>query len=150
MILKMKGIYCQFSFTHLISLAPSTHSNHLMLPHIPNMNRIEIKLIRSSCQESDEIVDVKVGRGSRAIRFKIHKRLVCRYSDYFKRASESKFLESITGRFGLDEDPVAFTLFVEWLYSPKKTPRSSQWNAELKVNSRSFPYVSRTKNDNNR
>jgi hypothetical protein len=47
----------------------------------------------------------------------VHKDLICNYSEYFDRSCRSGFIETTTRRYDLKEDdPVAFALFVEWLY----------------------------------
>lgn len=53
----------------------------------------------------------------------IHERLICNYSSYFKIACQSGFAESLSKQFNLaDDDPVAFKLFVHWMYSWDKEP----------------------------
>jgi hypothetical protein len=72
------------------------------------------------CQGSPEL-DVKVGQGQNARRWRIHKKLICQYSSYFHHACNSGFSEGHTGRFNLAEDnPAAFAYFVHWLYSWKE------------------------------
>jgi hypothetical protein len=47
----------------------------------------------------------------------VHKALICNYSEYFDISCRSGFIETTTRRYDLkDDDPVAFALFVEWLY----------------------------------
>jgi hypothetical protein len=75
------------------------------------------------CRDSEERLDIKVGSEDDAKRWKVHKRLICRYSGYFKTACNSQFSEALTGGFDMsDDDPDAFALFVDWLYSRSKEP----------------------------
>lgn len=47
----------------------------------------------------------------------MHKALICHYSEYFNRSCRGRLIEANTGQYDLrEDDPVAFTLFVEWLY----------------------------------
>jgi hypothetical protein len=69
----------------------------------------------------------------------IHRRLICHYSSYFKGACQSGFAESLSKQFDLaDDDPVAFKLFVHWMYSWDKEPliynpatSLSDWSLEI-------------------
>ena len=69
----------------------------------------------------------------------IHERLICHYSSYFKGACQSGFAESLSKQFDLaDDDPVAFKLFVHWMYSWDKEPliynpatSLSEWSLEI-------------------
>jgi hypothetical protein len=83
-----------------------------------------------SVRLTDEHLDIKVGGGKFIRRWRIHKALICRYSDYFRNACQPRtianvsFQEGHEGVFDLhDDNPVAFELFVEWLYSNKKEYR---------------------------
>ena len=65
-----------------------------------------------------------MGKQKKARRWKVHKALICRYSEYFEgacRHSSAGFQESVYGIFELAQDsPIAFQLFVDWLYSSNK------------------------------
>lgn len=62
-------------------------------------------------------LDIKVGQGKNAKRWKIHRDLVCSQSQYFTTACNSSFREGQDGIFDLPEhNPVPFGLFVSWLY----------------------------------
>lgn len=61
-------------------------------------------------------LDITVGTGTAARRWKLPKALLCYYSSYFAGACRSGCKEALTGQFNLSEDdPEIFALFVEWL-----------------------------------
>ena len=65
-----------------------------------------------------------MGTRKKARRWKVHKALICRYSEYFEgacRHSSAGFHESVYGIFEFAQDsPIAFRLFIDWLYSNHK------------------------------
>ena len=95
---------------------------HSVLTFVPNANK-------HPSNESSEFLDIKVDRGRRARRWKIHKALICKYSEYFSRACRTypglSFREGSTNVFDLEhDDSFAFQLFVDWLYldTSRKSP----------------------------
>jgi len=72
------------------------------------------------------MVTIIVGTGIREKTFHVHERLLRDASHYFKTALQSRFSEAGTKLFRLDEDdPVAFQLFVEYLYNFEGEKRAS-------------------------
>jgi len=72
-------------------------------------------------------VTVTVGTGNDKKTFYVHECLLKNASQYFKTALQSKFSEAGTKVFRLDEDdPVAFQLFVEYLYNFEGEKRGSR------------------------
>lgn len=72
-------------------------------------------------------VTVTVGTGKDEKTFYVHERLLMDASQYFKTALQSHFSEAGTKVFRLDEDdPVAFQLFVEYLYNFEGEKRASR------------------------
>lgn len=90
----------------------------------------------SSTLLSNGLVNINVGQDPNEQQFYIHSALVCKTSDYFKKALDGKWKESETRRFHLtDHTPEAFRLYIAWLYSksvPSKfeVPKNYQqrWN----------------------
>lgn len=51
------------------------------------------------------------------VTFSVHEHLICRTSDYFKRAMKAYWGTSITGSLTLkEEDPEVFEIYLHWLY----------------------------------
>lgn len=72
-------------------------------------------------------VTVTVGTGKDKKTFYAHERLLIDASQYFKTALQSNFSEAGTKIFQLDEDdPVAFELFMEYLYDFEGEKRASR------------------------
>jgi len=72
-------------------------------------------------------VTVIVGTGKDERTFYVHERLLMDASQYFKTALQSNFSEAGTKVFRLNEDdPVAFQLFVEYLYNFEGEKRASR------------------------
>lgn len=66
-------------------------------------------------------MDVTVGLNGKARTWRLHKDLLSRFSTYFGAAFKAGTEEAHDGKFSLPEqDPIVFTLFVQWLYSPSK------------------------------
>jgi hypothetical protein len=66
------------------------------------------------------VVAVTVGAKSKWEKktFTIHKDLLCRSSDYFKKAVDGPFIENARGELELPVDcPMVFELFYQWLYT---------------------------------
>lgn len=83
---------------------------------------------------TDEHLDIKVGKGKFIRRWRIHKALICRYSGYFRQAchpsaiANASFQEGNEGIFDLhDDNPAAFELFADWLYSNKDEPKNEAY-----------------------
>lgn len=52
--------------------------------------------------------------------FPVHKAFICYYSPFFDAAFNGKFIESQTQMVELDDvSPVAFGIFVNWLYTQR-------------------------------
>jgi hypothetical protein len=86
-------------------------------------------------QESQDRVEVSVGKGRQARIFLIHKNLACQYSDYFRAACTSGMSEATTGKFELEEqDLVVFLYFAQWLYSKNKVITTKQQVLSLDMN----------------
>ncbi|KAL9032508.1 MAG: hypothetical protein Q9180_006459 [Flavoplaca navasiana] len=65
-----------------------------------------------------QVVTVNVGSGGDAESWIIHKRLLTHHSPFFAAALKGNFAESATNTVSLvEDDPDAFKLFVQWLYS---------------------------------
>lgn len=80
-------------------------------------------------KRTDDHLDIKVGRGKFVRRWRVQKDLMCRYSGYFRQVcgsvgtAEISFQETNEGVFDLhDDNPAAFELFLDWLYSNKNEP----------------------------
>ena len=72
----------------------------------------------SAAQHGTIMATVKVGPPSKQQTFVIHKDLLCKASEYFARALNSKFKEGQTQEMMLEDDSVeAFQVFYTWLYS---------------------------------
>jgi len=65
-------------------------------------------------------VDIYVGESKH--RFHIHKELLCAKVPYFQKMFEGRFKEAVEQKADLpDDNPAAFSLFVEWLYGSRYT-----------------------------
>ena len=90
-----------------------------------------------------EKLDIKVGKGKKAKRFIVQKKLICHHSEFFRAGCRSNFAESISNRFDLlEDDPEVFEQFVEWMYdlSPDRMP--PMYDCSLST----LSYVPRMKN----
>ncbi|KAL8868402.1 MAG: hypothetical protein Q9198_008190 [Flavoplaca austrocitrina] len=68
--------------------------------------------------QGTQVVTVNVGSGEDAESWIIHKRLLAHHSPFFAAAFNGNFAESATNTVSLvEDDPDAFELFVQWLYS---------------------------------
>lgn len=92
-------------------------------------------------RSTDEHLDIKVGKDKFIYRWRAHKALLCKYSGYFRQAcqptgiADASFREGTDGIFDLhDDNPAAFELFLDWLYSNKTEPirhepdKLTNWN----------------------
>ena len=87
-----------------------------------------------------------MGRRRRARRWKIHKALICEYSEYFSRACNTyagvSFREGSTNVFDLEQDDsFAFQLFVDWLYLHTRRKAPTNFDLYHKPNSNSTGWV---------
>ncbi|KAL8869640.1 MAG: hypothetical protein Q9198_007832 [Flavoplaca austrocitrina] len=68
--------------------------------------------------QDTQLVTVNVGSSEAAESWTIHKRLLAHHSPYFAAAFNGNFTESATNTVCfVEDDPDAFKLFVQWLYS---------------------------------
>ncbi|KAL8684116.1 MAG: hypothetical protein Q9224_006601 [Gallowayella concinna] len=75
---------------------------------------------RIALLQDTKIVTVRVGGGADAQSWKIHKKLLTHHSPYFAAAFDGSFSEATTDSIDMKEDdPRAFELFVQWLYTGK-------------------------------
>ncbi|KAL9032777.1 MAG: hypothetical protein Q9180_006312, partial [Flavoplaca navasiana] len=86
--------------------------------------------------QGTQLVTVDVGSDEGAESWTIHKRLLAHHSPFFAAAFNGNFAESATNTVSLiEDDPDAFKLFVQWLYSGELAL------GELASDSKSLPRV---------
>lgn len=93
---------------------------------IPQLSGAKMTII------ADERVDVMVGLNSKARIWRLHKDLLTQFSGYFAGVSKAGTEEARVGKFILsNQDPAAFQLFIQWLYSTNKDITIGAPSAEL-------------------